>query len=152
MKATRADARFARALMVALTLMAVLIGVVAMHSMMGGHNGADASGSHAHGASPHEDTMTSMTAAGASAARGAGTDDRAELPLIPCTDGCASCALMAAATCVIVFLVAGLLFVARAPAVFARVLEAGPRVIPPPPRALLHLSAPSLTVLSISRT
>ena len=138
-----------RAVVVVLTLAALLLGVFAMHSMMGSHSDASLSAGHTHAESGHADSVAASTGGMALAA---GADHGAVVPMVPCDDSCAmGCALMAA-TCVIVFFLASLILLARVPALFARVLDAGPRLARLVPRARFHVYLPSLTVLSISRT
>ncbi|NRG43130.1 hypothetical protein HRK28_19665 [Rathayibacter sp. VKM Ac-2835] len=146
------SAAWTRVLLVVLTLAGLLLGVLAMHSMMGSHTDAVSAGSHSHAAASHPDEMTSAAGTSAAMSAGATADSGAALPMLPCDQSCAmGCALMAA-TCVIVFFLAGLILLARVPALFARVLDAGPRVLRLLPRARFHVYLPSLTVLSISRT
>ncbi|WP_104349540.1 hypothetical protein [Rathayibacter sp. AY1A7] len=139
-----------RAVVVVLTLAALLLGVFAMHSMMGSHSDASLSAGHTHAQTDaHADPVAASTGGMALAA---GADQGAVVPMVPCDDSCAmGCALMAA-TCVIVFFLASLILLARVPALFARVLDAGPRLARLVPRARFHVYLPSLTVLSISRT
>jgi protein-S-isoprenylcysteine O-methyltransferase Ste14 len=138
-----------RAVIVVLTSAALLLGVLAMHCMTGSHSDASLSAGHTHAESGHADTVAASTGGMALAA---GTDHGAVVPTVPCDDSCAmGCALMAA-TCVLVFFLASLILLARVPAMFARVLDAGPRLLRPVPRAKFHVYLPSLTVLSISRT
>ncbi|KQS08502.1 hypothetical protein ASG06_17280 [Rathayibacter sp. Leaf185] len=139
-----------RAVVVVLTLAALLLGVFAMHSMMGSHADASASTGHTHPQTDgHADPMAGSTGGMVLAA---GADHGAVVPMIPCDESCAmGCALMAV-TCVIVFFLASLILLARVPAMFARVLDAGPRLMLLVPHARFHVYLPSLTVLSISRT
>ncbi|WP_123734121.1 hypothetical protein [Rathayibacter sp. PhB152] len=138
-----------RAVVVVLTLVSLLLGVFAMHSMMGSHADASVSAGHAHTQSDHVDPVADPSG-GMALAAGAGHG--AVVPMVPCDDSCLmGCALMAA-TCVIVFVLASLILLARVPAMFARVLDAGPRLARLVPRARFHVYLPSLTVLSISRT
>lgn len=146
---SRLSTPLTRAVVVVLTLAALLLGVFAMHSMMGSHPDASLSAGHTHAESGHVDTVTASTGGTTLAA---GADHGAVVPMVPCDDSCAmGCALMAA-TCVIVFFLASLILLARVPAMFARVLDAGPRLRRLVPRARFHVYLPSLTVLSISRT
>ena len=139
-----------RAVVVVLTLVSLLLGVFAMHSMMGSHSDASLSAGHTHAQTDaHADPVAASTGGMALAA---GADHGAVVPMVPCDESCAmGCALMAA-TCVIVFFLASLILLARVPALFARVLDAGPRLARLVPRARFHVYLPSLTVLSISRT
>ncbi|MCM6761185.1 hypothetical protein NB037_02020 [Rathayibacter sp. ZW T2_19] len=147
---SKLSAPLTRAVVVVLTLAALLLGVFAMHSMMGSHSDASLSAGHTHAQTDaHADPVASMAGGMAFAA---GADQGAVVPMVPCDDSCAmGCALMAA-TCVIVFFLASLILLARVPAMFARVLDAGPRLVRLVPRARFHVYLPSLTVLSISRT
>ena len=147
---SKLSAPLMRAVVVVLTLAALLLGVFAMHSMMGSHSDASLSAGHTHAQTDaHADPVAASTGGMALAA---GADQGAVVPMVPCDDSCAmGCALMAA-TCVIVFFLASLVLLARVPALFARVLDAGPRLLLLVPRAKFHVYLPSLTVLSISRT
>lgn len=147
---SKLSAPLMRAVVVVLTLAALLLGVFAMHSMMGSHSDASVSAGHTHAQTDaHADPVAASTGGMALVA---GADQGAVVPMVPCDDSCAmGCALMAA-TCVIVFFLASLILLARVPAMFARVLDAGPRLLRLVPRAKLHVYLPSLTVLSISRT
>jgi hypothetical protein len=140
-----------RTMFVVLTLAALLLGVFAMHSMIGGHSDAVSTTGHPHAdTAAHDDASSMSDTAGMYAATDAAPG--ATVPMVPCDESCVmGCALMAA-TCVIVFLLASLVLLARTPAVFARVLDAGPRLARLLPRARFHIYLPSLTVLSISRT
>jgi hypothetical protein len=154
----RHSAPLSRTFVVVLTLAALLLGIFAMQSMMGDHSDPAAESSHSHAVaesshnrsgSAHAD---SMSTAGASETAASSWSEAGGVPMIPCDESCIlGCALMAA-TCVIVFLIAALVLVARGPALFARVLDAGPRLERLLPRARFHVYLPSLTVLSISRT
>ncbi|QHC68760.1 MULTISPECIES: hypothetical protein [unclassified Rathayibacter] len=141
-----------RAVMVVLTLMALLLGVFAMQSMMGSHTDTTAVSDHAYAQSAAH-AEASPVARPAETHHSAGDSTPGVLvPMIPCDESCAmSCALMAA-TCVIVFLLTALVLLARTPALYARVLDAGPQLVRLLPRARFHIYLPSLTVLSISRT
>ena len=147
---SKLSAPLMRAVVVVLTLAALLLGVFAMHSMMGSHSDASVSAGHTHAQTDaHADPVAASTGGMALVA---GADQGAVVPMVPCDDSCAmGCALMAA-TCVIVFFLASLILLARVPALFARVLDAGPRLLLLGPRAKFHVYLPSLTVLSISRT
>ncbi|MDY0915044.1 MULTISPECIES: hypothetical protein [Rathayibacter] len=147
---SKLSAPLMRAVVVVLTLAALLLGVFAMHSMMGSHSDASVSAGHTHAQTDaHADPVAASTGGMALVA---GADQGAVVPMVPCDDSCAmGCALMAA-TCVIVFFLASLILLARVPALFARVLDAGPRLLLLVPRAKFHVYLPSLTVLSISRT
>ncbi|WP_146081531.1 hypothetical protein [Rathayibacter sp. AY2B5] len=147
---SKLSAPLMRAVVVVLTLAALLLGVFAMHSMMGSHSDASVSAGHTHAQTDaHADPVAASTGGMALVA---GADQGAVVPIVPCDDSCAmGCALMAA-TCVIVFFLASLILLARVPALFARVLDAGPRLLLLVPRAKFHVYLPSLTVLSISRT
>ncbi|QHC57449.1 hypothetical protein [Rathayibacter sp. VKM Ac-2760] len=146
---SRLSTPLTRAVVVVLTLAALLLGVFAMHSMMGSHSDAAMSAGHAHAEAGHDDLMA---AGSGGLVLAAGAEQGAVVPMVPCDDSCAmGCALMAA-TCVIVFFLASLILLARVPALFARVLEAGPCLARLVPRAKFHVYLPSLTVLSISRT
>lgn len=143
------SARLSRAVLVLLTLAALLLGVFAMHSMTGSHSDASLTAGHTHAESVHGEQVA---ASSAGTALEAGADQGGVVPMVPCDESCAmGCALMAA-TCVIVFFLASLVLLARVPAMFARVLDAGPRRLLLVPRAKFHVYLPSLTVLSISRT
>lgn len=139
-----------RVVMVVLTLTALLLGVFAMQSMMGSRTDTAAASDHAQPAA-HAEASSLAHAAGTHHSAGDSAPG-AVVPMMPCDERCAmSCALMAA-TCVIVFLLTALVILARTPALFARVLDAGPQLVRLLPRARFHIYLPSLTVLSISRT
>lgn len=144
---------FTRAVVVLLTLAALVVSLFALHSMSGGSADATApAGSHSHANSAAGPTDALVAQSGVGMTVGTMVSGVTGVPVMPCEGSCAmECAVMAA-TCAIVFILAALLLLVRFPAMHSLVLDAGPRLRALAPRAQFHVYFPSLTVLSISRT
>ncbi|MBX0301883.1 hypothetical protein K2F54_18110 [Cryobacterium sp. 1639] len=135
-----------------LVLAAMLLSLLAMHSMIGSHDSI----SHTADSAAHEDVRPAGAEAEAFTTAGAVA---AVIPLIAHADvgilGCADCMLVCAVwamTCAILLVLAALIVLARSPSTYRRLLDAGGRVIALFQGPALHLFRPSLVVLSISRT
>lgn len=135
-----------------LVLAAMLLGILAMHSMTGEHGVASGAAE----STAHSDTIPSGAEFGTDVAVAA---TAAMIPLVAHAEvgllGCADCMLecaMWAMTCGILLVLASLIMLARSPAMCRRLLEAGGRVVSVFHGPALHLFRPNLVVLSISRT
>ncbi|WEO76049.1 hypothetical protein BJQ94_11765 [Cryobacterium sp. SO2] len=138
-----------------LVLAAMLLGILAMHSMIGGHGAAPAAAA----STAHSDAIPSGTDVGTHVAVAAVAATAAMIPLVVHAEGgllgCADCMLDCAVwamTCALLLVLAALIILARSPATYRRLIEAGGRVVSLFQRPALHLFRPSLVVLSISRT
>ena len=135
-----------------LVLAAMLLGILAMHSMIGEHGVASGAAE----STAHSDTITGGAGAGTDVAVAATASmiplvAQAEVGLFGCADCMLGCAVWAM-TCALVLVLAALIILARSPATYRRLLEAGGRVVSRFQGPALHLFRPSLVVLSISRT
>lgn len=135
-----------------LVMAAMLLGILAMHSMIGNHGVA----SGATESTAHSDTIPSGVDAGTDVAVAATAAMiplvvHAEVGLLSCANCMLDCAVWAM-TCAILLVLASLIILARSPATYRRLLEAGGRVVSVFQGPALHLFRPSLIVLSISRT
>lgn len=134
-----------------LVLAAMLVGLLAMHSMAGGHHTESGAAETA-----HVDVVPSAANVGAVTAVSVVTAAvvplvQAEVGLLSCADCMLECAVWAM-TCAIVLILAALILLARSPSTYKRLLDAGGRVLSVFRGPPLHLFRPSLVVLSISRT
>lgn len=138
-----------RIIIVSLAIGAVLIGLLALHAIVVSHSGVPAvttgAVQHAHAA---EESGAHAGIAGALSSQQEGMP----LSLLECDQNCAlGCALIAM-TCLLLVILVGMVFLARYPALFHRLVDRGRRTIQRIPEARNHVYFPSLTVLSISRT
>ncbi|TFC02614.1 hypothetical protein E3O42_08125 [Cryobacterium adonitolivorans] len=136
----------------AFTAVLVMAAMLAMHSMIGEHgvaSGAAESTAHSDaipsGADFGTDVAVAATAATISLVA------HAEVGLFGRADCVLDCAVWAM-TCALVSVVAALIILARSPATYRRLLEAGGRVASRFQGPALHLFRPSLVALSISRS
>ncbi|WP_130179017.1 hypothetical protein [Cryobacterium sp. SO1] len=136
----------------ALVLAAMLLSLLAMHSMIGSHGSI----SHTADAAAHETALPTAVEAGVLTTAGAVA---AVIPLSAHAEvglhGCADCMLVCAVwamTCALLLVLAALIVLARYPATYRRLLDAGGRIVADFQGPALHLFRPSLIVLSISRT
>jgi len=135
-----------------LVLAAMLVGLLAMHSMVGGHDTASAAAESAHiDATPSVTNIGVVTTVGIVAAAVIPLVAHAEVGLLGCADCMLQCAVWAM-TCAILLVLAALILLARSPSTYRQLLEAGRRVVSVFRGPALHLFRPSLVVLSISRT
>lgn len=143
------------ALLSALGVAAIVLGLVAMHSTGGEHASSAslqvttvAAGAHAiH--SEGSDAAAGATVAAASMATP--TVATALLCDEACMRGVMDGALMVM-TCVMLLAIVAFVVFAHRPALYRRLMDAGARVLAAPALVPLHLFRPDLTVLSISRT
>ena len=131
-----------------LAMAAMLLGLLAMHSMAAMHEmgvthpAASAHPAQAGGADPM--TTVGVTAVTVVAHMNDG--------LVTCLEDCTvDCDLMAM-TCVVLLILASLVMLIRLPSVYQRLLDAGGYVVGSFRTTPLRIHRPSLTVLSISRT
>ncbi|KQQ92566.1 hypothetical protein ASF62_11985 [Leifsonia sp. Leaf325] len=141
----RAYATLRRVLIVTLSLAAMIIGLLALHSMATTHTGEPlAAASHTHGA----DEGGAVTTAPVTAA----TPSNGVLGSLACDADCAADCMAMAASCLTLFILAILVVLATSPATFAALIDRGRRILAPLARARIHVYFPSLEQLSISRT
>ncbi|MBX0301429.1 hypothetical protein K2F54_15755 [Cryobacterium sp. 1639] len=130
----------------------MLLGILAMHSMIGEHgvaSGAAESTAHSDTIASGPDFRTDVAVAATAAM--IPLVAHAEVGLLGCADCMLECAMWAM-TCAILLVLAALIVLARSPATHRRLLDAGGRVVSLFQGPALHLFRPSLVVLSISRT
>ena len=147
-----ARAPLPRAVVVLLTMIALLVSLHALHSMTSGHTDAAGQiGGHSHD-SPMTAHANPVTAdSGASAVVAATVFEAIGVPVVPCEGDCVTVCDLGAGTCAVVFVLAALILLVRFPAMHALLLNAGPRLRSFTPHAGFHVYFPSLSVLSISR-
>lgn len=136
-----------------LVLATMLLGILAMHSMIGEHGIASSAAAES---TAHSDTIPSgaefrTDVAVVATAAIIPLVAHAEVGLLGCADCMLECAMWAM-TCAILLVLAALIILARSPATYRRLLEAGGRVVSVFHGPAPHLFRPSLVVLSISRT
>ena len=140
---------FRRILVVSLAVGAILIGLLALHTIAGSHGGLPAVTSEAtvHAHADHGSMTSAVAVAAAPSSQTAGT-----LPTLSCDLSCTTGCVMLAMACLVLFVLASIVFLARYPAVFHRLMDSGRRLIQQIPESKNHIYLPSLSVLSISRT
>lgn len=137
-----------RILVVSIAVGAVLISLLALHSKAGSRESVpNALGSAQHaeiGSTAHADAAGLET-----------TSFQLGAAAIPLLDGGQSCGIacaLTAMTCILLIVVVVMVFLARYPALFHRLVDRGRRAVERLSEARNHVYLPSLTVLSISRT
>jgi len=134
---------------VSLVVGSVLIGLLALHSMAGSHGGVPAA---ALGSAEQTHSGNEILVGAGVPVAASFQQEKVTLPLLLCDQGCqAGCALIAV-TCLLLVILVAMVFLARYPALFHRLIDRGRRIIQRIPEARNHIYLPSLTVLSISRT
>jgi len=149
------------AIVAALVMFSMLVGLLAMHSTGAGHSTgaesvASARSAHIESAAPSgQNSATALAGVAATsvslAVESVSNVSHSHGGLFDCAHCLLNCALLAM-TCAVLLVLAALVLFARQPAVFSRLLDAGGRIVRSfrgPPR---HIYRPSLIVLSISRT
>ncbi|MET0887567.1 MAG: hypothetical protein ABWX92_14085 [Mycetocola sp.] len=140
-----AYATLRRVLIVTLSLSAMIIGLLALHSMATNHSDESfTAASHTHGM----DEGGAVTTAPVTTV----TPSNGVLGSLGCDADCAADCMAMAASCLTLFVLAILVVLAASPATFAALIDRGRRILAPLTRARIHVYFPSLEQLSISRT
>lgn len=140
-----AYATLRRVLIVTLSLTAMIIGLLALHSMATTHSGEPlAAAAHTHGINEDGATPTAPVTTA--------TPSNGVLGSLACDADCAADCMAMAASCLTLFILAMLVLLAASPATFAALIDRGRRILAPLARTRVHVYFPSLEQLSISRT
>ncbi|MDH6237864.1 hypothetical protein [Cryobacterium sp. CG_9.6] len=137
-----------RLLIVIVAVGAVLMGLLAIHSMSDSPD-ASLTSTMVSGHHLHDSVASAATATGVGIATIAGSH---AAPLLQCGAQCAAEHCLMALTCLILAVVITLTLVARSPTRRSRVLHRGQRVVQRLAELRHHIYLPSLTVLCVSRT